>query len=146
MLGFVIMSMYYGPSMIIDKIGFNTFVTSFALQLSELLSLIPCYYYIDKAKRQTTGFSMFFITAVCSFVLILVKKPGDCEGCSEEIIEVLFIFFFRLALGIEYIMFMVYSIELFPTRIVGVASSAASCAMTSASTLSAIIVGALERL
>lgn len=43
-------------------------------------------------------------------------------------------------------MFMLYAVELFPTRIVGVSSTVSGCACTLASTLCSIILGALERL
>lgn len=81
LLGFVIFSMYYGPSLIIDSVGFNTFVTSFALQLSEMLMYIPGYYLIDKLKRQKTGAIAFLCTMVCSFVLIFIEKPENCRNC-----------------------------------------------------------------
>ena len=72
LLGFVILSMYYGPSLIIDSVGFNTFVTSFALQLSEMIMYIPAYYLIDKVKRQKTGIIAFSCTMLCSFALIFI--------------------------------------------------------------------------
>lgn len=56
------------------------------------------------------------------------------------------IFIFRFALGCVYIMFMLYAVELFPTRVVGVASTVNGCACTLASTLCSIILGALDRL
>lgn len=75
LFGFVTLSMYYGPSLIIDEIGFNTFVSSFAIQLSELISYLPCWYFIDKVNRQPTAFWSFFVTMVCSLVIVLVDKP-----------------------------------------------------------------------
>jgi hypothetical protein len=45
-LNFLIYQMYYGPSLIIDQIGFDIFVTSFVLQVTELLIYIPTYPYI----------------------------------------------------------------------------------------------------
>lgn len=56
-------------------------------------------------------------------------------------IEVVVIFFFRFAVGIEFSLFLVYSIELFPIRVVGMASNVISVASTSASTLAPIILG-----
>jgi hypothetical protein len=67
--------MYYGPSLIIDNIGFNVFVTSFALQISELLVYIPTYTYIEKIKRKKAGIISYAIGIICSVILILNQKP-----------------------------------------------------------------------
>jgi hypothetical protein len=67
--------MYYGPALIIDSIGFNIFVSSFAIQLSELIGYIPCYYYVEKVSRKKTGFFLFLIAVISSFILSLITKP-----------------------------------------------------------------------
>ncbi len=56
------------------------------------------------------------------------------------------IFFFRFAIASEFILFLVYIVELFPTRVVGIGVSAVNSAGTIASTLSPIIMGALTRI
>ena len=33
-LGYIVLTMYYGPALIIDSIGFNTYVSSYAIQFS----------------------------------------------------------------------------------------------------------------
>lgn len=66
--------------------------------------------------------------------------------CTQSIIEVVVIFVFRLAIGIYYILFLVYIVELFPTRAVGLGVSAVNIAGTTATTLGPIILGYLERL
>ena len=66
--------------------------------------------------------------------------------CIESIIEVIVIFVFRLAIGIYFILFLVYTVEIFPTRAVGVGVNAVNIAATVATTLGPIILGALERL
>lgn len=53
---------------------------------------------------------------------------------------------FRLAIGIYFILFLVYTVEIFPTRAVGVGVSAVNIAGTVATTLGPIILGVLERL
>ena len=146
LLGYIVLSMYYGPALIIDSIGFNTYVSSFAIQLSELIGYIPCYYFIDKVKRRSTGFWLFIVTVVSSFILSVIEKPEGCEFCLESIIEVIVIFFFRFAIATEFILFLVYIVELFPTRVVGIGMSAVNSSGTIASTLSPIILGALTRI
>lgn len=39
-------AMYYGPALIIDDIGFDIFVSSYLVNLSELVTLIPSYFVI----------------------------------------------------------------------------------------------------
>lgn len=34
LMSYIILSMYYGPTLIIDTIGFNTYATSLAIQIS----------------------------------------------------------------------------------------------------------------
>lgn len=145
MISFVMFIMYYGPSLIIDSVGFNTYVTSFAINLSELIGYIPVYFTIEKVKRRTTIFWLFVVTVISSFVLIFVKKPKQCDGCIQSVIEVVVMFIFRFAISTVYMLLIVYVVELFPTRVVGIAVSAVSCASTTSSTLSSVIIGALER-
>ena len=67
--------MYYGPTLIIDSIGFNTYVSSFAIQLSEIVGFIPAYFYIDKMKRKSTGFILFLVTVISALIISMIKKP-----------------------------------------------------------------------
>lgn len=72
---YIVISMYYGPTLIIDTIGFNTYATSIAIQFSELIGFIPMYYYIEKIKRKTAGFFLFSVTVITSFIVSVIKKP-----------------------------------------------------------------------
>ncbi len=45
-LSFVTYAMYYGPALIIDEVGFNIFVSSVMIQLSELVVYFPAFAYI----------------------------------------------------------------------------------------------------
>lgn len=92
--------MYYGPTLIIDSIGFNTYVSSFAIQLSEIVGFIPTYFYIDKVKRKSTGFILFLVTVVSSLVISLIEKPENCELCYQSIIELILVFIFRLCIAV----------------------------------------------
>jgi hypothetical protein len=67
--------MYYGPSMIIDKIGFDTYVSNVAINLSELICYVPCYYFIHRMERRKTGFWMFLVAVVSTVGLVFVEKP-----------------------------------------------------------------------
>lgn len=72
---YIVFSMYYGPSLIIDTIGFNIFVSNIAILTSELIGYIPCYLYVDKVKRKTANVGLFVITIFSSIILTFVQKP-----------------------------------------------------------------------
>jgi len=75
MMSYIIISMYYGPTLIIDTIGFNTYATSLAIQFAELLGFIPTYYFIEKVPRKKAGFILFLVTVVTSFIVAMIEKP-----------------------------------------------------------------------
>jgi sugar phosphate permease len=66
--------------------------------------------------------------------------------CPESIVQVVVIFFFRFSIAIEFALFLVYTVELFPARIVGLGNGAVSAVGTIASTLSPLILGYLKRM
>jgi hypothetical protein len=45
-ISFMTYAMYYGPALIIDDIGFDIFVSSYLVNLSELVTFIPSYFLI----------------------------------------------------------------------------------------------------
>ncbi len=100
LLSYIVISMYYGPTLIIDSIGFNTYVSSFAIQLSEIVGFIPSYFYIDKVKRKSTGFILFLITVTSALIISMIKKPENCNLCYQSIIELFLVFIFRLCIAV----------------------------------------------
>lgn len=42
-ISFMTYAMYYGPSLIIDSIGFNIYISNIMVNLSELVTFIPSY-------------------------------------------------------------------------------------------------------
>lgn len=47
-ISFMTYAMYYGPTLIIGDIGFNIYVSSFMIQLSELVTFLPLYIVIER--------------------------------------------------------------------------------------------------
>jgi hypothetical protein len=78
--------MYYGPALIIDEVGFNIFVSSVMIQLSELVVYFPAYAYIEKMPRKNMGIILFSIASFVSFFLVFLEKPEECETCYHSII------------------------------------------------------------
>jgi len=114
--------------------------------MSEMIGYIPCYFYIEKVGRKKVAFWMFLVAIISSFILVFVKKPKQCDMCPESIVEMVVIFFFRFAISTEFIFFLVYIVELFPTRLVGLGVGACNVAGAVASTISPIFLGVLTRI
>jgi hypothetical protein len=45
---FMTYAMYYGPALIIDEIGFNIYISNIMVNMSELVTFLPAYLYIDR--------------------------------------------------------------------------------------------------
>lgn len=83
-LSFALYALYYGPVLVIDKIGFNIYVSSYVVQFSELIVYIPLYFLVNKLQRQRSGIILFSVAAVCASLLLFVTKPADCgDFCFE---------------------------------------------------------------
>lgn len=68
-------AMYYGPALIIDDIGFDIFVSSYLVNLSELVTFIPSFFLIEKIPRKSLGIILFVVAGFCALVLTFVVKP-----------------------------------------------------------------------
>lgn len=77
-LSFALYALYYGPVLVIDKIGFNIYVSSYVVQFSELIVYIPLYFIVNKIKRQRSGLILFSVAAICASLLLFITKPADC--------------------------------------------------------------------
>jgi hypothetical protein len=68
-------AMYYGPALIIDDIGFDIFVSSYLVNLSELVTFVPSYFFIEKIPRKSMGIVLFTGAATCALLLTFIEKP-----------------------------------------------------------------------
>jgi len=68
-------AMYYGPALIIDDIGFDICVSSYLVNLSELVTFIPSFFLIEKIPRKSLGIILFVVAGICALVLTFVVKP-----------------------------------------------------------------------
>ncbi len=80
-ISFMTYAMYYGPALIIDDIGFDIFVSSYLVNLSELVTFVPSFFLIEKIPRKLMGIILFLAAGVCALVLTFVVKPEDCDLC-----------------------------------------------------------------
>jgi hypothetical protein len=70
-------SMYYGPSLIIDDIGFNIYISNIMVNMSEMVTYVPSYLLIEKIERKKMGIIMFGIASLCALLMTFIKKPED---------------------------------------------------------------------
>lgn len=71
-ISFMTYAMYYGPALIIDEIGFDIYVSSYLVNLSELVTFVPSFFLIEKIPRRMTGIIMFTIAGVCALLLTFI--------------------------------------------------------------------------
>jgi sugar phosphate permease len=138
-------AMYYGPALIIDDIGFDIFVSSYLVNLSELVTFVPSFFLIEKIPRKLMGIILFVAAAFCALLLTFIVKPEECDLCIQSILEIIFIFIFRGCVSFFFCFFQVYFCELYPARARGMGSGIVSAVGTLASTSSPIYLGYLRR-
>ena len=83
---------------------------------------------------------------ISALVVTLIEKPKGCNFCFEAIIELVVIFIFRFAISVEVIIAIVYSNELFPSRVLAMADGISSICGMIVNTVCPLILGSLERI
>lgn len=144
-MAFAIYTLYYGPALVIDNIGFNIYVSSFVVQVSEIIVYFPLYYYIEKIPRKMAGVILFSISGISASILLFFVKPKDCDFCFEAIIELIIIAIFRTSISIYFIINYIYLVEVYPTRARALGCGVASAFGTLGSTVSPIMLGLFQR-
>jgi hypothetical protein len=74
-ISFMTYAMYYGPALIIDDIGFDIYISSYMVNLSELITFLPAYLFIEKIKRRSLGMILFLVAICSSLALLFIEKP-----------------------------------------------------------------------
>ncbi len=54
-MSFLLYAMYYGPTLIVEDIGFDIFISGILMQCSEIIIYPPTYKYIEEIPRKKTG-------------------------------------------------------------------------------------------
>lgn len=144
-LSFAVYALYYGPVLVIDKIGFNIFVSSYVVQFSELIVYIPLYVFVDKIPRVKAGIFLFSIAGFCSSLLLFIYKPPGCDFCPEAVAELIIVAIFRASSALYFILMYIYMVELYPSRSRAMGGGIASSVGTLASSLSPIVLGLFDR-
>lgn len=144
-ISFMTYAMYYGPALIIDDIGFDIYISSYMVNLSELITFLPAYLFIEKIKRRSLGMVLFLVAICSSLALLFIEKPEGCDLCVESVLELIIVFIFRGSVSFFFCFFQVYACELYPGRARGMGVGIVSAVGTLASTSSPIYLGYLRR-
>lgn len=142
---FVTYAMYYGPALIIDEIGFNIYISNIMVNMSELVTFLPAYLYIDKIERRKGGIILFSVCSLSALLLTFIKKPEDVDISLEAVLELIIVFIFRACVAFFFCFFQIYFCELYPSRARGMGAGIVSAVGTLASTSSPIYLGVLKR-
>lgn len=94
--------MYEGPNLLIDSTGFNIYVSSIIIWVSEFCSYIPIYYLIDRIRRNPVGYICLAICAACSLIIVLLETPNDGSLTVEAVVELVFVFIFKFTISFVY--------------------------------------------
>ena len=108
LIDFAVIVLYYGPVLAIENIGFNIYISSLVVQISELVVYVPLYKFIHKFPRVTAGYVLLSLSGICCFILLFLEKPDDCDFCTASIVELIIVFAFRLFLSCYFITLYLY--------------------------------------
>lgn len=77
--------------------------------------------------------------------MALLQKPDGCDFCLLGIIELILISIFRFAIAVQVMIYMVYSVELYPTKVVAQANGFHSILGMIMNSFCPLILGSLQR-
>ena len=110
---------FYIPALMIDQFNFSIYINALVLSVSEMAAYPLVYFMINHAKRKYIANVSFGCTFICAIILLFIWSPGAEEkvdiGANLGTLAVIFLF--RFFITVEYISFLVYQQELYPTQI-----------------------------
>ena len=109
--------MYYGPTLIISRFGFDIYTSQTALNIADILNYFPMMVLIDKVYRRKCGMIQFGIATIISFALTFINKPIGCKTCVTAFIQLGLVFIFRFVMSMAFTLLLVYQMEVYPTRV-----------------------------
>ena len=99
--------LYFGHATITDSIGLNPSLNLILMSGAEMLGLVVLNLIVHLIKRRLTSRIMALIGAVTSLVLLLVKVPSNCEGCSLAVVQIGLVMVARFCIGFMFGLFFV---------------------------------------
>ena len=136
--------LYFGPMIIVDRLGINPFVSQILISCSELFAYPFAFWFIQKLPRIRTGFVCFGLALIFNTVMIFVHPGEDCKGCAKGIVQIILVFASRFVISFYFAVFFLYVTEIFPLRARGLGFGIASAAGAIASSSGQFIFTELE--
>ena len=82
MIFFVVTFLYYGPVIIVDKLGIDPFLSQIILSISEMLCYLPLLTLVQGLPRVKSGKILFALATIFNALLIFIRPPQKCNGCA----------------------------------------------------------------
>ena len=136
--------LYYGPIIIVDKLGSNPFVSQIVVGMSEFLACPFSYWFVEKLPRVRTGQVSFAFALVFNLILIFIHTGEDCHGCFAGIVQIFLVFASRFVISFYSSLFFLYATEIFPLRARGLGFGMCSAMGALASSSGQFIFSYLE--
>ena len=96
----IIVLEYFTPTLMLDQFNFTIFVNGIAVQLSQILSILPSYFFINKITRRKLAIVSLLIIGLSSIVMIFIwdQDKSDITDIWSNIAVIIFVFIISLAI------------------------------------------------
>lgn len=136
--------LYFGPVFIVDKLGFNPYISQIIVIMSELTAYPISYLVIERMPRNKSGLICFAIVVFFNGILVFANKTDNCVECFSNYLEIFCIFSSRFFVSFYFSIFFLYVTELFPLRARGMGFGVGSAAGAIASSSGGVILTAMQ--
>lgn len=115
--------LYYLPQTLTGQLGFNFYLNGLVVNGSDLTTYLLTYNLITRVRRRVLNVTASLVALVSSFTLIFVHNCNGDHCTSSQGLSMVLLFFMRFAGGILNQIMSVYTAELFPIQVRGMAIS-----------------------
>ena len=99
--------LYFGHATITDSIGLNPSLNLILMSGAEIIGILVLNSIVHLIKRRLTSRIMALIGVATSLILLLVRVPSNCEGCSLAIFQIALVMVARFCTGFMFGLFFV---------------------------------------
>jgi hypothetical protein len=145
-ISFLAVVMAHGPATVIEGIGFDMFTTALSDQLSQFFIVLLAVIFINNISRKRVGSIISLIGCGCSLILLFYEKPGECDFCYYNFIELAIFIIFKGTVSFFKAVLIVYVCEAFPNTIRGSALAVHLAAGQVAAIVTPIMLAVMESL
>ena len=118
--------LYFSHTVITDSIGLNPSLNLILMSGTQVLSFVLLNWIIPCIRRRFTSRIMALFGLIISVILLLVKIPSNCEGCSLAVVQIGLIMMARFCIGFMLGLFFVSQSQFYPASVKGAGVGAAT--------------------